>query len=187
MTAPVVLSRIVLPASLRQRVADYEFELRTGDRNALTRTLRDERSDRKVRRFFRAGDLLAEEDIGRLVRFYERSLAGFTEDLERDLYRRQTTQFRLLAQWEEKLQGRPELRESAVKVWHTRGDHKVREDHQSMDGRGVMFDALFATPDTGIIVAPPVAYGCRCFASVHLLDRIRFNEDGSVRIPKNLQ
>jgi hypothetical protein len=188
MTAPpVFLSRVVLPPSLRQRVAIYETELRTGSIRALTRPLRDERSDRKVRRLFAAGQALDDTDIDRLVTFYMRSLAGYTEDLERDLYRRQTAQFRLLGQWEEKLQDRPEDRPLTIKVWHTRGDHKVREDHRVMDGTGVLFDALFATPDGGFQVAPPYTYNCRCWASVHVLDRVRFNEDGTVRVPTKLQ
>lgn len=180
-------SRLMLPASLHQRVERYRRELETGTLAALRRPMRDLRSDRKIRRLFGAGEPLPAKDIDRLVDFYARSLAGYSEQLETDLYRRQMSQQRVLRQWEEKLWASPESARRAVKIWQTRDDDRVREAHRVMDGVAVPFESQFVTPDAGLIVAPPYSYGCRCFVKVVVLDgELERGPGGSVVLPEGV-
>lgn len=162
-------------------VTRYRRELALLDPAALRRTLRDERSDRKIRRHIATKTPLATRDIERLVAFYSRQLEDHQLDVENRLFERQAAAGRFRALWEQAFRENTSDRWRAVKVWRTRLDDRVRDAHQELEGVAVPFDALFNTADTGFIWGPPQAYNCRCWIEVFILDEdLDIGADGTV-------
>lgn len=159
----------LLPLTTALAVGRYRRELDTLSPAALRRTLRDTARDARVKDAIANDRPLNASTIRVMVRAYQRALEQQRAEVESRLAERQAEAGAFRAQWTAYLDEH-DLRDRAVKVWHTQEDERVRDAHAAMQDQEVPFDALFLTEDTGWIWGPPQAFNCRCWIEVVVLD-----------------
>lgn len=148
-------------------VRNFEAMLRSGDREALTRTLRDRRFDPTLRKALgRGGKGLSDDQITRMVaRYRSRSIASNAATQARsaalDSYRMGQR-----LSWEDAFDKGLAKRERTFKIWRTVGDERVRDEHVDLEGERVPFDEPFSN---GEMVPGDASYNCRCGATYVLL------------------
>lgn len=170
------LFREVVGLTPRQEaaVANFRRLLIEGDREALTRQLRDRRFDSTVRRSIRTGEPLSPETIDRMVgRYRDRYIAYRAEVIGR------TEALRSAHEGSEEMynqaieSGQLDPR-SVRRKWNTAGDERVRGSHSALDGEtrapGETWQAEGGSLRfPGDPQAPPSeTIGCRCVISTRL-------------------
>lgn len=126
---------IGLTSSQEEWVRRYEAELIAGDRNALTRALRDKRFDPSVRKAIESGLPIPAATREKMVRAYRNRALRFRAEA---IARTETLRSLHVAQ-DEALKQAIEggfIRESDLKLmWHTARDNRVRDSHNAMDSQ----------------------------------------------------
>jgi len=164
-------------------VRSYEQSLRSLDRDALRRKLRDGRFDSTVSRAINSGDPLSEQQIQRMVKRYrERALKLRSETIAR------TEALRSVHEGTNEMYKQAiengELRaDQLVRIWNTAGDTRVRDfgngsktSHQTMDEQERQMDEAFVS-GAGNRALIPGSFGiamedidCRCVVSTRILN-----------------
>ena len=154
-----------LPLTSKQEraVANYEWSLRTGNKDALRRELRDKRFDRTV-----AGDkVLTNEQIDKMVAGYRRKMVS---------YRAKTiaqTEAHGAINWARHETAKQSASDQdMIKTWITRRDVDVRDSHESIDDQKRGLDEPFVAPSGALLLTPGdtslgatagEVVNCRCF------------------------
>lgn len=150
-------------------VASYERALRSLDRNALGRALRDRRYDGTVGRAIELKKPLTETQINRMVdRYRARALAMRSENIARTEALRATSQARQesLRQMLEQTGTDPRL---VQRIWNATHDARVRDWHASMQDQRRGLDEAFKDGKGNAVLYPgdpdapaETTINCRC-------------------------
>ncbi|RFC66457.1 hypothetical protein DYI37_03165 [Fulvimarina endophytica] len=151
-------------------VANYERLLRAGSKEALTRELRDKRSDGPVLRAAEGGKPLTEDQIGRMVEAYRRKYLKYRTE---NIARTEALQAASLGRIEgmrQTLESLDLTTNDVEKTWSTSVDGRERRTHRLMNGQKVKgLDAQFQSPGGARLRFPRDPAGpadevvmCRC-------------------------
>jgi len=158
--------RSVLGLAPNQEAAVRNFEalLRAGDREALTRVLRDRRFDGTLTRAF-AGDGLSEAQIDRMTTAYRRGMVAFNAETHARTAALDSTKRGQALAWEQAVEQGVVDGGRLRKRWATVGDDRVRPTHQAMNGEVVPADQPYSN---GQMVPGEDEYNCRCISAFFL-------------------
>lgn len=169
-----------------EHVASYRRALEAGDyKNAMNRKLGDKRSTRALQAAADEGTFLGQQRIDAMVRRYsDRWVAhrastvalaeanGASHAAVDELYR-------------QAIENGDVDEEDVVRVWQTRGDHRVRGSHRTMHGQKRRIGVAFVSGKGSLIMFPcdPNAdasetAGCRCRLRMMLKRRLRLPHRG---------
>lgn len=155
-----------------QASASYRLALEAGSVQALTRELRDRRFDATVRR----GDPLTPAQVDRMVERYEERLLA-----RRAAVIAGTEALRSVHEGAEEatlqlMEGGGASPAQVQQVWHTQGDHRVRDSHSPMSGQVRPWGIPFRSGNGNLLRHPgdldaPASdsVNCRCFLTTSLL------------------
>ena len=165
-TAREIRSISTFGLTSRQRAAVNNFRrlVETGDREALTRALRDKRFDASLKKQILGEVNLSREQIDKMVEAYERRYLRYrSETIAR------TESIRALSSgnrvgWQQFLDQRGKGSTALRRKWYVSPGERTCEfcrpiPRMNPDGRG--FDELFETP-LGPYLDPPLHPDCRC-------------------------
>lgn len=160
---------IGLTASQEEWCRRYAAELAGGDANALTRSLRDARFDKTVRKAIDAGQPIPADLQAKMVAAYRnRALRYRAETIARTEAMTSLHQAQHDAYGQAVAKGQVQSA-NVRKVWRSAGDGRVRETHRVLNGESVGLDASFVSPSGARLRFPgdptaPAAevINCRC-------------------------
>lgn len=175
-TARAFRDAIGLTPGQEQAVANYRHLLVSNSREALSRDLRDRRSDGKLERAINEGVPLSDADIDRMVDGYRnRYLEYRAETITRTEATRATNLARqeAVAQQIAATQMPPER---IRRRWQSVSDGRTRDAHAEMDEQTVAYDEPFTDGDGNQLMfpgdpsAPPATtINCRCSVLLDIL------------------
>lgn len=163
-----VRTMLGLPPRLEEAAQRYETMLRTGDRIALRRGLRDATLDARLTKHLGAtAPGVPPRLVQRAVTAYRRTASRWVERSLAQTLAHDVATLTEAAAWRQAIrEGRVE-EAALVKEWRTRRDARVRPHHAVMEGIVVGYHDLFDVPVDGIVQWPGEnAWGCRCHAWV---------------------
>jgi hypothetical protein len=162
---------VALAPNQERAVANFEAMLRTGDRAALTRALRDHRYDGTLRTLLGEGKPgLSADQIERMTSAYRRRMVAFNAETQaRTATLDALKQGQRLA-WED-ARAKGVIPEGSVlkKSWKGVLDDREREEHVAMEGVTVPFDDPYILPD-GLMEMEPGdgEFNCRCLSIIYV-------------------
>lgn len=169
---------IGLSAPQARYVTSARAELETLDENYFTRTRRDRRFDRTIRKAQREGTPLPAETIAKAITSYERRLL---ETRGRVIGRTEALSSLNMAQYEALRQAVDSgaVRPNQIRrIWRSASDIRVRDTHAALNGDTVGLDEAFVSPSGARLMFPgdPSApaserVACRCWSEVRI-DRL---------------
>lgn len=141
-------------------VANFERMLRAGDREALTRELRDKRFDRTLQRALGArGDGLSEEQIQRMTAAYRRRMIAWNAETHARSAALDAQRLGQRMSWQDAIdKGLIDVRR-VRRTWVDSDDSRVRPEHRAMDGETIRFGDTYSNGQT---VPGDTDYNCRC-------------------------
>jgi hypothetical protein len=168
---------IGLTGKQEQAVRNYKRMLEQGNREALSRQLRDKRFDRTVDRAIRNGEPLTQEQIDRMVsRYRERYLKYRSETIGRTesipAVHRGTTEM-----YQQAIDAGKLNKSQLEREWHVKRDEKLRDSHSYMQGQKRLFGEPFQTGaghllmfpgDTSLAAPAEERLSCRCGVSTRI-------------------
>lgn len=150
-----------------QAVRNFRRMLEEGDREVLTRALRDRRYDRTIRAALEKGKPLTAEQVEKMTAAYrQRFIAHHAEDVARTASLDAMKEGQRLS-WEQAIaDGR--VREGDLEeTWHTKMDGRERPAHHEMHLKTKGFRELWDVPGVGPQRYPGESeYNCRCVTFV---------------------
>lgn len=183
-----IRSAIGLTAHQEQIISNYRRALTEGDYgNALSRELRDGRSDKLLRRMQASKSQLSPDQVEGLVERYRKNWVVYRSEVIGRTESLRATHEGNEEMLEQAYDDDIIARDDVVREWHTAGDGRVRESHASMSGQTRRPGQPFVTGDGYYLRYPgdPSAPAgenlqCRCVVST----RIATDEERSVKTPK---
>lgn len=170
--ANVFRDSIGLTRAQSKAVENYRLSLNNGSMDALSRSLRDRRSDPKVTRLFSDSQSLAPEQIDRMVERYRLNYIRYRAET---IARTEGVKVTSMARQEALSQSVEDLQiplERLTRIWNSTVDARTRDSHVSMDGQEVGFNEPFVSGDGNYLMYPgdPAApieevANCRCTVS----------------------
>jgi hypothetical protein len=163
-TARYMRDWLPLGTNQARAIANFRRMLEEGDREALTRALRDKRFDRTLARALgKGGTGLSKAQIDRMVGAYSRNMVAFNaETISRTTALNAVKQGQHQA-WQSAIGQAGIPPENVTKTWANVGDNRVREEHQNMPvgvgGETVPFSVPYST---GEMVPGEFSFNCRC-------------------------
>lgn len=155
-----------------QAVENYRLSLNNSSMDALSRSLRDRRSDPKVTRLFSDGQSLSPEQIDTMVERYRLNYIRFRAET---IARTEGVKVVSMARQEALEQSVEDLQiplERLTRVWNSTVDARTRDSHAVMNGQEVGFNEPFVSGDGNYLMYPgdPAApieeiANCRCTVS----------------------
>ena len=141
-------------------VRNFRRMLQQGDREALTRELRDHRFDRTLERALGQGGAgLSRQQVDQMTAHYHRRMVAFNAETQSRTAALDANRLGNRLSWQGAIdQGTVEERD-LVHVWITVGDSKVRPEHVEMHGEEAPFGQRFSNGD---LVPGESDYNCRC-------------------------
>lgn len=157
--------RTVIGLAPNQEVAVQNFErlLRAGDREALTRALRDKRFDATLRRALGAnGAGLTDAQIESMTTAYRRKFVAFNANVNAKTHTFDSYKLGQKLSWDQaKESGVIPPGHQVTKTWvHLAGQDHPRLHHQAMHGETVPADQPYSNGDTYAGEGDP--WGCHC-------------------------
>lgn len=163
---------IGLTRAQNRAVANYRDLLNSRSLEALSRNLRDRRSDPKLNRLFSEGQSLSPDQIDSMV---ERYRANFIRYRAETIARTEGVKVTSLARQEALTQSVEDLQiapERLSRVWRSTMDSRVRDSHAAMDGQEVGMNEPFVSGNGNYLMYPgdpsaPIeeVANCRCTVS----------------------
>ena len=158
-----------------RQVASYRRQLRDLDRTALRRELRDRRFDSTVDRAIRTRTPLTEARIERLVARYRERLLAHRARVIAETEALSVVHAGVTAMYQQAIESRDLDADQIIRVWHTRGDERVRSSHSRMDGQERALEIPF-TSGNGFSLRHPGDFQapaserikCRCGVSTRI-------------------
>lgn len=145
-----------------EAVNNFRTMLQNGDREALTRTLRDARYDPTLNRLLGANKAgLSPAQIEKMVEAYRANMKAFNAETNaRTIALQAQKEGNRLAQAEAIARGALDG-DTRVKTWSGVMDDRERAEHVTMEGETVGWDALYSN---GNDVPGDDTYNCRCIS-----------------------
>lgn len=163
---------IGLTRAQSKAVDNYRRSLNEGSMDALSRSLRDRRSDPKVTRLFSDGQSLTPEQIETMVERYRLNYIRFRAET---IARTEGVKVTSMARQEALSQSVEDLEipvERLTRIWNSTVDARTRDSHAVMNGQEVGFNEPFVSGDGNYLMYPgdPAApieeiANCRCTVS----------------------
>lgn len=173
-------STLGLAPNQEQAVYNFETMLRNGDREALTRSLRDHRFDRTLGKALgRGGTGLSEKQIQNMSSAYRRRMVAFNAETHARTAALESNKLGQHLSWQDGIDKGAIDPERSIKTWSSVGDSRVREEHVAMDGETVRYDEAFSD---GSMVPGEADWNCRCIAMYH---QAKDKETASKRIAES--
>jgi len=170
-TARAMRGVLGLAPNQEEAVRNFERMLRAGDRQALTRALRDHRFDATLAKALgKGGTGLTEEQIRTMADAYRRRMIAFNAETHA---RSAALDINKLAQrlsWEDAAARGIVDRTRLMRTWVTVGDSRVRDEHREMNGTTVGFDDPYRN---GEMIPGESTYNCRCIERIWLSAEVR--------------
>jgi hypothetical protein len=141
-------------------VRNFRRMLEAGDREALTRALRDRRFDRTLDRLL-GGDGLSPESIDRQVDAYRKRMVAFNAETHARTAAIDAMKLGHRLAWDDAAAKGLVDRALLVKIWRGVKDLRERPSHLAMEGQTVGFDESFSN---GQEIPGDDEYNCRCVA-----------------------
>lgn len=164
-----------LTASQARWVREYEIELLTGDRNALTRRLRDPRFDKRFAKSIAEGKPLPRAMIDKMVIAYRNRALRYRAETIATTEAQTATHQAQMAATEQAIAARQLRPEAVEKEWETYRDNRVRHTHRMLRGVRVPFAQSFMSESGAAIRFPgdPLApaaerVNCRCYLNIRI-------------------
>lgn len=142
-------------------VDNFESMLRAGDKEALTRVLRDKRYDRAIDKAF-ADDGLTEAQIKTMTSAYKRKMIAYNANLNATTHTRDAYKLGQSLSWQD-ADAKGVIPEGfqAVKTWiHLDGQAHPRPEHEAMNGETVPADENYSNGDSYAGEGDP--WNCKC-------------------------
>jgi hypothetical protein len=147
-------------------VTNFRRMLESGDREALSRQLRDKRFDATLRKVLGVdGKSLSPDQVEKMTEAYRRKMVAHNAEAQARTVTLQAQKAGQRMSWEDAIERGVVPRERLMKQWRTVRDSRVRPEHQEMEGEVVHFDAPFSN---GQIVPGESDWLCRCLARYFL-------------------
>lgn len=144
-------------------VTNFDRMLREGDRQALSRALRDHRFDSTLQRLLGAGKPgIADAPRARMVNAYRRRLIAHNAETHVQTAALQAHKLGNRLSWEDAISRGMVERTQLFKRWSNSGDARVREEHldgTGMGGEEVPFDEPYSNGEN---IAGESTFRCRC-------------------------
>lgn len=141
-------------------VANFERMLREGDREALTRKLRDRRFDRTLQRALgKDGTGLTEPQISKMVDAYRRRMIAFNAETHARTAANDALKAGQRLAWEDAIRRGIIDRDRLYRTWLDSRDQRVRPEHVLMHGETRQFDERYSN---GQLVPGETEWNCRC-------------------------
>ena len=165
-----IRASIGLTSTQEKWVSNYRNQLSTLDPAALERALRDQRSDKLLRRLMESGNTLSTEQIDSMVERYRQRLIKFRAET---IARTESLRAMRMGEWDALMaaQDAGVLSPFLKRFWVTTADERLRRFHlpiPSMNSDGRAVDEPFQTP-LGLMMYPLDPSGtaanvvnCRC-------------------------
>jgi uncharacterized protein with gpF-like domain len=128
-----------------QFIASYRSQLENLERTALRRALRDQRFDRTVERAIADRTPLTQGRVNQLVDRYQQRLVTFRAETIAQTEALAAVQEGNAALYLQAITSRDLEPNQVMRVWHTRGDERVRGSHAPMDGQQRPFAVPFTS------------------------------------------
>ena len=150
-----IRASIGLTSTQEKWVSNYRNQLSTLDPAALERALRDQRSDKLLRRLMESGDTLSAEQIDSMVERYRQRLIKFRAET---IARTESLRAMRMGEWDALMaaQDAGVLSPFLKRFWVTTADERLRRFHlpiPSMNSDGRAVDEPFQTP-LGLMMYP---------------------------------
>jgi hypothetical protein len=153
-----------LAPSQAAAVDNFRRMLEEGDREALTRALRDRRFDRTLERAFGAdGKGLSTEAINRQVEAYRRRMIAYNAETNARTASIDAMKLGQRLAWDDAAEKGLVDRQLLVKTWRGVKDSRERPSHFAMEGQTVPFDQPFSN---GQQIPGESEFNCRCIPIV---------------------
>lgn len=143
-------------------VDNFERMLRSGDKQALTRALRDRRFDATIDKAFSGGKSLSESQIETMTSAYKRKMIAFNANVNASTHTRDAYKLGQKLSWED-ADAKGVIPEGfqAVKTWiHLDGQENPRPHHEAMNGETVPADENYSNGDSYAGEGDP--WNCHC-------------------------
>lgn len=169
-TARGMRAVIGMAPNQEEAVSNFRRMLTEGDREALTRALRDRRFDSTLRRTLgRGGAGLTRDQIERMVAAYRRRMIAFNAETHARTVALDAQKLGQRLAWVDAIErgivSRDQLTREWVAVGGPKGDGRNRPEHLAMHGESVGFDEPFSN---GELVPGDSTYNCRCVSRVKI-------------------
>ena len=149
-----------------EAIQNFERMLKAGDREALTRALRDKRFDGTLKRALGAnGQGLTDEQIAKMVEAYRKRMVAFNSET---LARTATLDSFKLGQqlaYQDAIDKGLIPPDRLTKTWRGVLDNRERPEHVAMEGETVPFRDLYSN---GEMIPGDSTYNCRCLSRFHI-------------------
>ena len=142
------------------------------DAGALTRTFRDRRFDRTVRRAIKEGTPLPADARRAMVANYRNKALIYRAEMVSKHEALTALHQSQLEAWDQAIARGATTADGVRRYWVTMGDERVRETHAEIPGMNAEGRGLrepFQTPE-GEFMNPPIAPNCRCRVRIRVLE-----------------
>lgn len=162
-----VRSVIGLAPNQEAAVANFRRMLEAGDREALTRALRDRRFDRTLQKALgRKGTGLSAEQIDRMTEAYRKRMVAFNAETNARTIALDTQRLAQRNSWQSSIDRGLVDASRLRRTWVSVGDHRVRPEHVKMHGETVRWGERWSN---GEDIPGQSTYNCRCLEKVFLV------------------
>lgn len=158
-----VLRRVLsLAPNQAEAVRNFEAMLKAGDREALTRVLRDRRFDSTLERALGAeGDGLEAGQIEKMVDAYRRRMEAYNAETQARTAALDAQKLAQRLTWDDAVRAGTVDGSELLKRWSGVLDDRERESHLEMEGEVVPWNEPFSN---GQMIPGEDEYNCRCIA-----------------------
>jgi len=162
-----VRSVIGLAPNQEAAVANFRRMLEAGDREALSRALRDRRFDRTLQKALGAkGAGLKPDQINRMTDAYRKRMVAFNADTNARTIALDTQRLAQRNSWQSSIDRGLVDPRRLRRTWLTVGDHRVRPEHVKMNGETVRWGERWSN---GQDLPGDDEYNCRCLERIWLV------------------
>jgi len=170
-TARAMREVLGLAPNQEEAIRNFERMLRAGDREALSRALRDKRFDATLAKALgKGGTGLTDAQVRTMTDAYRRRMIAFNAETHA---RSAALDINRLAQrlsWEDAIEAGVVDRTRLMRKWITVGDSRVRDEHREMEGKEAAFDEPYSN---GEMIPGDSTFNCRCVERYFLSPAVR--------------
>lgn len=146
-------------------IANFRNMLEAGDREALTRALRDKRFDRTLVKAF-AGEGLSTAQIDRMTDAYAKRMVAFNAETHARTAALDAQKLGQQLTWDQAVERGDVDGEKLTKTWTGVLDDRERPEHVAMEGETVPHDQPYSN---GQMIPGETEWNCRCVSLFSLL------------------
>jgi hypothetical protein len=170
-TARAMREVLGLAPNQEEAIRNFERMLRAGDREALSRALRDKRFDATLAKALgKGGTGLTDAQIRTMTDAYRRRMVAFNAETHARSIALDINRLAQRLSWEDAIAAGVVDRERLMRKWITVGDDRVRPEHVKMNGEETYWDEPYSD---GSMIPGDSDFNCRCLERVFLAPVVR--------------